>query len=211
MTRLSSDGLPNSSSLVDFLYLCGLDDVNNKYLIDNNIRTIINVANDCAYNIKTLPSGVEYYHYDIDDNIYQHPNDISIYFDELYILIKKRLARGPVMIHCHQGISRSATFVLLYVMREYNINLMDSYTWLHNQRKIMPQPEFMYQLMREEYDMLGTRSFGDNIDHYTIVYIISWFQLNETYYDRVKYVYDEHNHQLYDTIDDIEKNYLNYW
>lgn len=201
MTHLSSEGLPKKCISIDSLYLCGVDDIETSYIVDNNICTIINVADDCTYSIQDLklPKQVEYHHYNIDDNVHPVRNEISKYFDEIYSLMKQSLQKGNTIIHCAQGVSRSATFVLLYVMRESDISLKDAYGWLNKQRGIMPQPEFMIQLMEYEEKTQHTHSFDNDIFEYTISYITLCLHIDDIYSSKVRTIYEQNNRNLYDT------------
>jgi dual specificity phosphatase 12 len=53
---------------------------------------------------------------------------------------------GNVLVHCDQGVSRSATAVVAYLMRKHHATLSDALTMVQKKRKVKPNPNFMDQL-----------------------------------------------------------------
>ena len=53
---------------------------------------------------------------DIDSSILQH-------FDEALEWVEKHLETKNVLVHCHMGISRSASLVLAFLMKNYGMTL----------------------------------------------------------------------------------------
>jgi hypothetical protein len=62
--------------------------------------------------------------------------------------IREGVARGEnVLVHCHMGISRSATVVLLYLMLEHGVSLDAALRHLKKVRPVVnPNPGFMEHL-----------------------------------------------------------------
>jgi len=53
-----------------------------------------------------------------------------------------------VLIHCHAGISRSATIILAYLMINEKLSLGEAFKYVQSKRKIIsPNLNFMGQLM----------------------------------------------------------------
>lgn len=79
-------------------------------------------------------------------------NDVSTYnmapnFDKSAEFIEKALANnGKVFVHCHQGISRSATIVLAFLMLKRRMTLMEAVKTVRNKRPIFPNDGFIKQL-----------------------------------------------------------------
>lgn len=58
-----------------------------------------------------------------------------------------------MLVHCRAGVSRSASIVIVYVMRKYNIPLREAYERVHAKRPVIaPNNGFWRQMIRyEEY------------------------------------------------------------
>ena len=64
-----------------------------------------------------------------------------------------------VLVHCKQGVSRSASCVLAYLMRARGMRLKDAYELLSNRRgMIKPNPGFATQLIQYEKIVFGEAS-----------------------------------------------------
>lgn len=54
---------------------------------------------------------------------------------------------GKVYVHCKEGVSRSATLVLAYLVTWQDMNLTDAFWTVKSKRKISPNPGFLQQLI----------------------------------------------------------------
>jgi protein-tyrosine phosphatase len=107
------------SQIITGLYISNWSTSNNiNVLQDKNIRAVISIETEpkpdyIIYYYKT--HGIDFMYI----NLYDSPNaDISKYFDVTFNFIKNHLARGEnVLVHCMAGISRSATIVLNYIIK----------------------------------------------------------------------------------------------
>ena len=67
---------------------------------------------------------------------------------------------GKVLVHCHAGISRSATICIAYLMFKNNVSLEKAFDHVRSRRGVTsPNLNFMQQLQEFEKDILGARSF----------------------------------------------------
>jgi hypothetical protein len=65
---------------------------------------------------------------------------------------------GRVLVHCHAGVSRSATVCMAYVMKTLNYDLRSAYDFVKSKRScVSPNLHFMGQLLEFE-KRLGVRS-----------------------------------------------------
>ena len=128
----------NISRISDNIYLGGL--MNNQYsdnfrdyIIYNNIKSILTIwdYSNLDYGLlNTLNISLDDYMYinlkdDISSNIY-------IYLDIAYDFIKDKVNTNKnILIHCYAGMSRSATLLIYYYIKEYNLSLKDAYSVIY--------------------------------------------------------------------------------
>ena len=113
------------------------------------INYILNVANEC--NNKNLPKDIKELHLNIKDSEYF---EISTYFDEANEFINKCKSEGGILlVHCKLGISRSASFILAYLIKYHKLTLENALEFVKQKRnQIKPNEGFMKQLY--EYEKL---------------------------------------------------------
>jgi atypical dual specificity phosphatase len=131
------------------LYLGDMFDANNESdLKEKNITSIICVAEDV--NIKLTNSNISVYKYNLQDS---YDCNISLYFDEITNLIHNQ---NTVLVNCVAGISRSASFVIAYLMKYYGLTLKDAFLYVRKRRnQICPNKKFMTYLFEYEFKLFG--------------------------------------------------------
>nr|QBI90355.1 hypothetical protein [Trichoplusia ni single nucleopolyhedrovirus] len=154
----SGDGnriLINASKITDNLYLGGA--IYDRNLLENflrqeNISAVLTVWNDPPVFVgKTdIIDAIDNYLYiNIDDN--EHA-DIQSHFSKTFdfLLHKIDLEKRRVYVHCHAGVSRSATIVIHYLTKRTGYNLDEIYNYVASKRDVInPNPAFKRQLMSE--------------------------------------------------------------
>jgi protein-tyrosine phosphatase len=77
--------------------------------------------------------------------------DLSPYFPEAIEFISMGLQKGSVLVHCKQGVSRSASAVIAYLMAKRNKTYEQAFDWVFAARRcVNPNPSFRQQLQNFE-------------------------------------------------------------
>ena len=134
------------------LYLGDVCDANDEInLKKQNINTIICVAEDVKIRLNN--SMFTIHKYNLHDS---YECNISLYFDEISDLIHKQ---DSVLINCVAGMSRSASFVIAYLMKYYEMNLEDAFLYVKKRRnRICPNTKFLTYLYEYEFKLFGENS-----------------------------------------------------
>ncbi|CAK9304401.1 unnamed protein product [Gordionus sp. m RMFG-2023] len=134
------------NEIVKNIYLGGISAAKNtdqlKKLKVNSILTI---------DIQPLPNKFtnDFYYKFIyaQDSINQN---LLSYFDECANFIddclKNQENDNSILIHCFQGVSRSSTILIAYLMKRHSLTLTESISKVSSKRLISPNPGFMNQL-----------------------------------------------------------------
>lgn len=140
-----------------FLYLGNFWQANNAQVIqDLGITHVINMG--AFSDDRTLFDHVTYLDVDIKD---RESVDIRKEFAHTVAFIQRaaRSKHTRVLIHCVQGVSRSSTIVIWYLMLETKCTLSAAYSYvLHRRPLIFPNRGFMEQLMANEKELYGEES-----------------------------------------------------
>lgn len=80
------------------------------------------------------------------------------YFDEACDFIGKAVGtkktgtlNGKILVHCKEGVSRSASLVLAYLVRDQEMTLKDAVRLVRSKREISPNQGFLQQLIDYSY------------------------------------------------------------
>lgn len=134
------------------LYLGDAYDANDETFLKNkNINTIICVAEEVKITLNN--SNITIHKYNLQDS---YECDISLYFDKITDIIHKQ---NILLVNCVAGISRSASFVIAYLMKYYEMNLKDAFLYVRKRRnQICPNKKFMTYLYEYEFKLFGENS-----------------------------------------------------
>lgn len=84
--------------------------------------------------------------------------NLSRYFYEAACFIDEALrSGGTVLVHCHAGISRSATVVAAFLMIKRNMTAQEAIRVIRSRRSIRPNSGFLQQLCDLNENLLGER------------------------------------------------------
>ncbi|KYQ91236.1 putative protein tyrosine phosphatase [Tieghemostelium lacteum] len=132
-----------------FLYLGGKETSNcRKQLMNLKITYIVNMAkelNDIYGHI------YKYYRADLDD----HPKadqKMLQQFEAIFQFMDECKKNGErVLVHCAMGISRSATVVIAYLMKEYAMDYNTAFKFVKSKRSII-SPNFGFNKALKDFD-----------------------------------------------------------
>ncbi|TKR65061.1 hypothetical protein L596_025522 [Steinernema carpocapsae] len=140
------------SRIRPYLYLSGIGP-----LTPQNLQKFSCVVNCIAGFRHEVPSNLPVLHIPIEDN---ETTDLTPYWQLVFQTIEanKRL-NGKVLIFCGMGISRSAAFVIAYLVCIERLSLHDAYKHVQKCRNIVcPNVAFFRQLIELEEKMSGTKT-----------------------------------------------------
>ncbi|MGH0183547.1 UNVERIFIED_CONTAM: hypothetical protein FKN15_012575 [Acipenser sinensis] len=114
-------------------------------LQNRGIHYILNVTREID---NFFPGVFEYHNIRVYD---EEATDLLAYWNDTFKFISKaKKAGSKCLVHCKMGVSRSASTVIAYAMKEYGWNLERAHSFVKDRRTVTnPNPSFMRQL--EEY------------------------------------------------------------
>lgn len=113
--------------IIPNMYLSGIWCLKFDFPEFNTITHILSITDD-----EPLP--IEYtkklLHVELEDNPL-----ITISFNEkIFDFIDDGINNGKILIHCHEGKSRSPTYVIAYLMKRRNMSFTDAYKLVESKR-----------------------------------------------------------------------------
>ncbi|XP_048360215.1 dual specificity protein phosphatase 4 [Sphaerodactylus townsendi] len=139
--------------ILPFLYLGSAHHAARRDMLDAlGITALLNVSSDCPNHFE---GHFQYKCIPVEDN---HKTDISSWFMEAIEYIDSvKACHGRVLVHCHAGISRSATICLAYLIMKKRVKLEEAFEFVKQRRSIIsPNFSFMGQLLQFESQVLTT-------------------------------------------------------
>lgn len=123
-------------------------------LKEMGITSLLNVSTGKNF----FESEFEYMNIPVNDN---DTADLSCWFQQAINFIDNaRDSGGKVLVHCHAGISRSATVCIAYLMYKNNDSLEKAFDHVRSRRGVIsPNLNFMQQLQEFEKDICGANSY----------------------------------------------------
>lgn len=146
---ISTIPFPNESNQV--IYLSGDSGANDfAKLSELGITHILNVS-DCIPNYYENTNSITYMRVPIQDY-----GSICLrdYFTEVFKFITNALeSGGRILVHCFAGKSRSASFVIAYLMQRYRMNFIEALQHVQTHRAVV-EPNLGFELQLHEYEKL---------------------------------------------------------
>lgn len=119
--------------IIDNIYLGNAYNASNSSLLkEMNIKYIINVT-------KEIPNHFQYQNIQyLQINVMDRKNDSMIlHFDHILNFLQNINNNDNVLIHCYMGSSRSATAVLIHLIKNYQMELSQALQLLKEKRNIV--------------------------------------------------------------------------
>lgn len=138
--------MDSPTEIFDHVYLGSEWNASNlEDLQTRGVRYILNVTREID---NFFPGVFEYHNIRVYD---EEGTDLLAYWNDTYKFISKAKKHGAkCLVHCKMGVSRSASTVIAYAMKEYGWNLDRAFDYVKERRTVTkPNPSFMKQL--EEY------------------------------------------------------------
>ena len=131
--------------IIDNIYLGSAYNANNQNTLDKyGIKTILNVTDDLPNTYETL---YNYNNIPIRDT---RDSFISSYLATSYDYIIQH-NKEPILVHCYMGSSRSASIVIYFLMKKYNLSFEDAHRIVKSKRDLInPNINFVNELKSKE-------------------------------------------------------------
>uniref|UniRef100_A0A915JTC0 Uncharacterized protein n=1 Tax=Romanomermis culicivorax TaxID=13658 RepID=A0A915JTC0_ROMCU len=154
-----------SEILPEFLYMSGMDVLKNfRKLDDLQITAALNCIKGASNKklAKRFAPTSSYLHVPIED---EDREKIDKHFDRVINFLSDQKSQNRrVVVYCGLGVSRSAAFVLAYLMADQRMTLFDAYKFLRSKRSvILPNVGFFKQLIDLEKRLFDGRKTVDII------------------------------------------------
>ncbi|KAL6732875.1 hypothetical protein Aduo_003588 [Ancylostoma duodenale] len=142
------------SEITDHLFLSGAGCLKPEKIRQKRIVFIVNATTE---EPNTYIQGVEYMKVRIDDHPYARIQD---YFDQVADKIKAVKDRGgKTLVHCMAGVSRSASLVMIYLVKYERMTLRQAYHYVKSARPVIrPNVGFWKQMVDYEKRLRGVAS-----------------------------------------------------
>jgi len=126
--------LSEPNLIIDNIYLGNGYNASNRELLKNkNIKYILNVTKEIPNHFEN-DNDIKYLQINVMDwkseTIIDHFDDILKFFDSCH-------NEGNILVHCYMGSSRSATAVLLYLLKRKGMGLNEGLSYLKERRDIV--------------------------------------------------------------------------
>ena len=147
------------SEVLDGLLYLGSDVVARDYekLNENGITHVINCAADYSADYH-LDKGIKYLSLHLKDHVRE--NIESVFYEAIDFINDAKSKNGRVYVHCVQGISRSTTICLSYMIFTDKITMEEGLQHIRSRRQIAnPNMTFLSQLI-----WFQRRLYGDAND-----------------------------------------------
>uniref|UniRef100_I3K6Y3 protein-serine/threonine phosphatase n=1 Tax=Oreochromis niloticus TaxID=8128 RepID=I3K6Y3_ORENI len=139
--------MDKATLIFDHVYLGSEWNASNlEELQETGVAYILNVTREID---NFFPGTFSYHNIRVYD---EEATDLLAHWNDTYnFIVKAKKNRSKCLVHCKMGVSRSASTVIAYAMKEYGWSLEKAYNFVKQKRSITrPNPAFMRQLAEYE-------------------------------------------------------------
>jgi len=144
----------NPTHIIDNIYIGNAYNAADYYTLKKlGIKKIVNVSQEIS---NYFPSEFEYYNIKVLDNedgrLKPHYNKFISFTNQSNKSDDNK--DNNILVHCFMGSSRSATLVVLYLMRNHHMTFEDAYKFIKNKRNIVNlNTMFAKELITSQYEI----------------------------------------------------------
>jgi protein-tyrosine phosphatase len=112
------------------------------FLVQRNINTVFN----CTKNIPFHEASRNRYRVPIDDNLQEEEiRNLELWSFEAVYKLRLEHKKGPVLVHCHAGMQRSAAVVAMYLIATKGMKVEEAIAYIQARRPVAftPGPNFL--------------------------------------------------------------------
>lgn len=127
-----------------------------KFLVDKKIRAVFN----CTKNLPFHEAARIRYRIPVDDNLQQEEiRNMELWAFESVYKVRLEHKMGPVFVHCHAGMQRSAAVVAMYLIATQNLQTEQAIRYIRERRPIAftPAPNFLKSITGFEKTLDGMK------------------------------------------------------
>ncbi|XP_072021938.1 dual specificity protein phosphatase 14-like [Amphiura filiformis] len=147
--------LHHISEITDQLYLTSAYGASSPTALRaKGITCVVNATLSFQVPTPSNIKDIEYIRVPVDD---APSANLSMYFDSIADKIHNvKRARGRCLVHCYAGRSRSASLIMVYLMKYEHMTLKQAHTYVRGRRPVIrPNPGFWKQLIHYERTVKG--------------------------------------------------------
>ena len=144
----------NPTHIIDNIYIGNAYNAADYYTLKKlGIKKIVNVSEEIS---NYFPSEFEYYNIKVLDN---EDGRLKPHYNKFISFTNQSNKSGDnkdnnILVHCFMGSSRSATLVVLYLMRNHHMTFEDAYKFIKNKRNIVNlNTMFAKELITSQYEI----------------------------------------------------------
>ena len=103
------------------------------FLKEKRIRAVFNCTKDIPFSDIKLQN----YRLPVDDNLQEEEiRNMELWSIETIYKLQKEYTKGPVLVHCHAGMQRSAAVVAMYLIAQKDMKYEEAKAYIQQRRPI---------------------------------------------------------------------------